>query len=151
MQRQLSLAGIPSSVPISIQRPTKPKAQPLSLASYQPAAVLADNMPSSSQRGTSGRLSSGTKLRRAAYTERDVQRGIDPGVLDFVMEEQPEDEDEDELGEERFAGNGTNGRGGAVNGVEANGVNRGRDRAHKILESQAKSGVPDDGMWRSLI
>ncbi|KAF9062231.1 hypothetical protein BDP27DRAFT_296566 [Rhodocollybia butyracea] len=139
MQRELSLAGIPSSVPISIQRRTKPKAPPLSLASYQPAAVLVDNMPSSSQRA-SGRLSSGTKLRRAAYTERDVQRGIDPGVLDFVMEEQPEDEDEDELGEERFAENGTNGRGGAVNGVEANGVNRGRDRAHKILESQAKMG-----------
>lgn len=105
-------------------------------------------------------MSSGA-MRRAVYAERDVERGIDPGALDYVLGV-PREEDEftasldgSDEGEARHEEKGMEGQ--RANGSTPRGVNgtstgrSGRDRAHKILESQAKSEIPDDGMWRSLV
>lgn len=71
---------------------------------------------------------SSSTLRRAAYAERDRQRSLDPGALDFSLEE----DDEEEATEEITSGTG----------------HTGRDRALRIL--QARSSLPEAGMWRSL-
>ncbi|KAJ3752495.1 hypothetical protein EV360DRAFT_55107 [Lentinula raphanica] len=135
------LEGIPSSVPVTIHRPSsKAKTQPLTLASYQPNAVLSDNMDLSndSSRADEKRQTS-TALRRVSYAEGDVNRGVDPGMFDYVLEVHPEEEEEDDdYQDDRTNGTSTT-------------TSKGRARAQKILEAQAKSGVPDDGMWRSLI
>ncbi|KAJ4479132.1 hypothetical protein J3R30DRAFT_3474476 [Lentinula aciculospora] len=165
---ELLHAGIPSSVPVTIHRPkSKSKVPPLSLASYQPDAVITDNMtrpPSQVETINMKRLSSAA-LRRASYAERDVERGVDPGMFDYLMEvHQEEDENEEDVSDKLNGGrdleNGGNGK-NVANGPRQEpleglhegyrGSSQGRDRAYKILEAQAKSGVPDDEMWRSLI
>ncbi|KAJ3997773.1 hypothetical protein F5050DRAFT_1568700 [Lentinula boryana] len=140
VQRDLLNAGIPSSVPITIHQPnSKPKAPPLSLASYQPNAVLVDNMDPTNHLSRSSRAGekrqSSAALRRTSYADRDAERGVDPGMFDYLLEAHQEEDEEDDM---------------ANHGV-LNGRSKGRDRAQKILEAQAKSGVPDDEMWRSLI
>lgn len=101
---------------------------------------------------------SSREVRRAAYAERDVERGIDPGALDYVsMLGVPREEDEfdsgspDTEGGDRDRRNASTSAAKGVNGAGPGAGRSGRDRAQRILESQARSGVPDDGMWRSLV
>lgn len=106
--------------------PNKPRPI-LSLASYQPKGPLSDpkdalGPPLHSKAGINS-----TALRKAAYAERDRSRSFDPGALDFQAEMDDEDSNDDtppEVGE------------------------RGRKQALKIL--QARSELPEEGMWRSL-
>jgi len=73
-------------------------------------------------------------LRRASYAERDRSRAIDPGALDFIAgegEEAEDDESDEESTKANLADEG-----------------RGRQRAFKIL--QARSKIPEAGMWMSL-
>ncbi|KAJ3775709.1 hypothetical protein FB446DRAFT_843033 [Lentinula raphanica] len=153
-----AVQGIPSSVPVTIHRPSsKAKTQPLTLASYQPNAVLSDNMDLSndSSRADEKRQTS-TALRRVSYAEGDVNRGVDPGMFDYVLEVHPEEEEEDDDYQDDSGDRGEDGesnlggRNKGTNGTSTT-TSKGRARAQKILEAQAKSGVPDDGMWRSLI
>ncbi|KAJ3966436.1 hypothetical protein EV361DRAFT_935209 [Lentinula raphanica] len=153
-----AVQGIPSSVPVTIHRPSsKAKTQPLTLASYQPNAGLSDNMDLSndSSRADEKRQTS-TALRRVSYAEGDVNRGVDPGMFDYVLEVHPEEEEEDDDYQDDSGDRGEDGesnpggRNKGTNGTSTT-TSKGRARAQKILEAQAKSGVPDDGMWRSLI
>lgn len=80
------------------------------------------------------RLTSSAMLRRASYAERDRSRAIDPGALDFIAGD-GEDAEEDDSDEEPSR----------ANVVEEG---RGRQRAFKIL--QARSKIPEAGMWMSL-
>ena len=75
-------------------------------------------------------------MRKAAYLARDRNRSMDPGTLDFAVEEEDEDEESEESGPEQ----------GKVEPSDAGG--KGRKHALKIL--QARSELPSDGMWRSL-
>jgi hypothetical protein len=126
----LPMAG---SLPIAIG-PLSQSRPPLSLASYQPKTSLADHPGVLVPALQTGRtVSSSAALRKAAYAERDRSRSFDPGALDFETEldedEEPSDDessktDPPEIGE------------------------RGRRRALRIL--QARSELPEAGMWRSL-
>ena len=79
---------------------------------------------------TNARLNSATAIRRAMYAERDRARSIDPGpTLDF--DEQDELEDEDEYGSQNI-GDGE------------------RARHHALSILQARSVIPEAGMWRSM-
>ena len=73
-----------------------------------------------------------TALRKAAYAERDRSRSFDPGALDF------EEIDEEDGGSDDNVS--------TVSPPEIG--ERGRKRALKIL--QARSELPEAGMWRSL-
>ncbi|KAI0304058.1 hypothetical protein BC826DRAFT_981235, partial [Russula brevipes] len=66
--------------------------------------------------------------RKASYAARDRSRSLDPGALDF------------EGGGDDDSIDGDDG--------DAGSLSRGRRRALKIL--QARSELPDEGMWRSL-
>ena len=66
------------------------------------------------------------KVRRKAHAERDRIRELDPGVLDFAL-----DDDEE-----------------AIKEVENVSGSRGKQYALKIIA--ARSAVPEEGMWRSL-
>lgn len=66
--------------------------------------------------------------RKASYAARDRSRSLDPGALDF------------EAGGDDDSIDGDDG--------DAGSLSRGRRRALKIL--QARSELPDEGMWRSL-
>ena len=77
-------------------------------------------------------MSSAT-IRKALYTARDRNRAIDPGALDFPVDEDDEDESEesdDEQDRIREVGE------------------QGRRNALKII--QARDELPAEGMWRSL-
>lgn len=106
----------------------------LTLASYQPKTSLAERpgilVPPLPQRGMSS-----SALRKAAYAERDLSRSMDPGALDFATDEIDSNED-DESDDE------------VLQGVATESGGRGRKRALKIL--QARSEIPEAGMWRSL-
>ncbi|KAG9317780.1 hypothetical protein JVU11DRAFT_2001 [Chiua virens] len=82
----------------------------------------------------SRRHTSSHTLRRASYAERDRSRAIDPGALDFIEGTGGEAED-DESDEDSNKANVTD-------------EGRGRQRALKILEARSK--VPEAGMWMSL-
>lgn len=74
-------------------------------------------------------------LRKASYAKRDRSRAIDPGALDFIVgvgEEAEEDESDDE----------------PANPTNTASEGRGRQRALKILEARSK--IPEAGMWMSL-
>lgn len=114
------------SLPIKIKK--FETAKPLSLSSYvgqedEPAALPTVN----------GRQSS-SSIRKAAYLEKDRARAIDPGPLDVVVEDdEAEDdgaEDDDVISEARDEGE------------------KARLQALRIL--QARSELPEEGMWRSL-
>jgi hypothetical protein len=66
--------------------------------------------------------------RKASYAARDRSRSLDPGTLDF------------EAGGDEESIDGDDG--------DAGSLSRGRRRALEIL--QARSELPDEGMWRSL-
>jgi len=126
--------GVPGSLPIPIAPISKQK-RVLSLASYQPDATIM-TVPSLVFKH------SAAAMRRASYAERDRQRAMDPGALDFATE----DEEEGESSEEEVdAGAGAGA--GAVD-VEAEMGTRSRRRALRIL--QKRSEIPEEGMWRSL-
>ena len=102
---------------------------------FQDYSSLHDLGPYSSRGLAAGRaFASSDALRRAAYAKRDLRRSVDPGALDFHADieeaEEEEGEEEDTAREPLEAGQ------------------RGRERALKIL--QARSQLPEEGMWRSL-
>jgi hypothetical protein len=101
-----------------------------SLASYQSKSE--DQKAEPGQGTDSGRAVSSEAIRRAAYAERNLSRSMDPGALDFDTDEvddEIEDDDEDDKQRSEVG-------------------QRGRARALKIL--QARSELPEAGMWRSL-
>ncbi|KAK7470266.1 hypothetical protein VKT23_001699 [Stygiomarasmius scandens] len=117
--------GIPGSVPVQIvRRSSKPQPAALSLASYQPDSLLSSQSVPAQSSQLQRRPSS--TIRRAAYAERDLERGIDPGALDFVAEEENEDDRDEESA-----------------------AHTSREKAQRILE--ARSQVPADGMLHSMI
>ncbi|KIK96136.1 hypothetical protein PAXRUDRAFT_826294 [Paxillus rubicundulus Ve08.2h10] len=119
--------GFPASLPVNIG-PLSRRREPLSLASYQPKTPLSERVGIlDSRRHTS------STLRKASYAERDRSRAMDPGALDFAAGDGG-DEEEDESDEEPSK----------PDLDEA----RGRQRALKILEARSK--IPEAGMWMSL-
>lgn len=118
--------GLPRSLPVAIR-----SLAGVERPAYQPKTSLADRpgvlVPALHNAG----VPSSAAVRRAAYAERDLRRSMDPGALDFAA---ADDDDEP----------GTPGEG---DGQDATG-GRGRQRALRIL--QARSEIPDAGMWRSL-
>jgi hypothetical protein len=129
-----SRAGVPGSLAIPITKPTK-KTASLSLASYQPKApplvphAALDTVPALLPK----HHTSSSAFRRASYAERDRQRAMDPGALDFTTET---DEVECESSE------------GETEVARSDVGTRSRKQALKIL--QKSSEVPEEGMWRSL-
>ncbi|THV08203.1 hypothetical protein K435DRAFT_958810 [Dendrothele bispora CBS 962.96] len=122
---ELTHTGVFGSVPIQIvRRSSKPQPPALSLASYQPETVLSSQSVPAQPARLERRPSS--TIRRAAYAERDLDRGIDPGALDFVAEEENENEQDEESS-----------------------ARTSREKAQRILE--ARSQVPADGMLHSMI
>lgn len=123
---------IATSMPISIGPLNKPR-ETLSLASYQPKTSLSDRpgvlVPPLLQRQKSA--GSSAAWRKAAYAERDRSRSMDPGTLDFALEEDDDDDDDEDATKISTAQAG-----------------RGRQHALKIL--QVRSEAPASGMWRSL-
>lgn len=109
--------GIASSLPIPIGRPS------FGQLAEQPKTSLTDRLGATVPALQPG---SSTALRKAAYAERDRSRLIDPGALDFILDEDEGDQDEVDPGVGSTA----------------------RQRALKILE--ARDRLPADGMWRSL-
>jgi hypothetical protein len=130
----LGNAGFPASLPIDIG-PLSCQREPLSLASYQPQTSLSDRAGMIVPAFPDGRRhTSSATLRRASYAERDRSRAIDPGALDFIAgngEEAEDDQSDEEPTKANVADEG-----------------RGRQRAFKIL--QARSKIPEAGMWMSL-
>ncbi|KAF7332473.1 SET domain-containing protein [Mycena kentingensis (nom. inval.)] len=143
------LAGIPSSMPIAI-RPTGRRPAPLTAASYRGDPVVRTGRPSvlefqtpETESGDSAPAdnnnintnSNSTALasqsvRNSMYADRDLRRALDPGALDFAVDNgevpEAEDEDEDVPGE----------------------LGRGGDRALRIL--QKRNELPPSGMFYSL-
>ncbi|CCM05581.1 uncharacterized protein FIBRA_07808 [Fibroporia radiculosa] len=111
---------IASSLPIPMMR----NGNDFGLSSYQPKTSLTDRpgmlVPAL-------RLSSSVAMRQAVYAERDRNKPIDPGALDFT--DTNELDDEEDVDDEYT---------GSI----------GRRRALQILKARSK--LPDDGMWRSL-
>lgn len=125
-------AGFAASLPIDISPLTRYR-EPLSLASYQPKTSLSDRAGTLIPTFPDERHTS-TTLRKASYAERDRSRAMDPGTLDFIAgdrEEVREDEGNEEPDRTDVADEG-----------------RGRQRALKILEARSK--IPEAGMWMSL-
>ncbi|KAF8214059.1 hypothetical protein K438DRAFT_1956160 [Mycena galopus ATCC 62051] len=137
-----SQAGMPGSMPINIRPIVNPRAN-LSLASYRP-----QTMPSAAHEPEPDPKASlpSSSVRRAVYAERNLQRAMDPGALDFAADdgsviEEEEEGDENEGVEPAVAA--------AITSASADETLRGgRRRALEIL--QARSDLPDSGMWRSL-
>ncbi|KAF8914307.1 hypothetical protein CPB84DRAFT_1669933 [Gymnopilus junonius] len=129
---KLPVAG---SLPLNILQRAKAKEQ-LSLASYLPPSTIPE-LPTQATplSGSVSKPLSSAAIRKAAYAERDRNRSMDPGALDFTAEE--DDEDEDEESEPDQAKPET---------VDAG--EKARKHALKIL--QVRSELPEEGMWRSL-
>jgi hypothetical protein len=74
------------------------------------------------------RLNSATAIRKAMYAERDRIRPIDPGpTLDFNEQDEIEDEEDSHVADDG-----------------------GRGRRHALSILQARSVIPEAGMWRSM-
>ncbi|KDR84066.1 hypothetical protein GALMADRAFT_151088 [Galerina marginata CBS 339.88] len=128
---KLPIAG---SLPVNIRRLTKVKEQ-LTLASYRSPAAIPEQPSVPPSPGGTGRALSSSAIRRAAYAERDRNRSMDPGALDFATEED-EDEEESE---------------GEVEQANAETPDAGeKARKHALRILQARSELPGEGMWRSL-
>ncbi|KAJ7591457.1 hypothetical protein C8J56DRAFT_935621 [Mycena floridula] len=110
-------SGIPGSLPIPIKLP--PPRQKVTLGSFRPQLSIIEQQPTRSS----------SAIRKAVYAERDRERALDPGPLDFALEE----EDSEDFAEAEQL---------------PMSPNRGRDHALKII--QARSSIPEAGMWRSL-
>jgi hypothetical protein len=128
-----SQAGIPGSMPINIRPLVNPRAN-LSLASYRLQTLPATPQVPEPEPEASVPSRS---IRRAVYAQRDFQRAIDPGALDFAADTDSviteEDEDENEEGAMAATGSAS-----AEKGVKMRG---GRERALKILH--ARNDLPD--------
>ncbi|KAJ7771124.1 hypothetical protein DFH07DRAFT_879688 [Mycena maculata] len=133
-----SLAGMPGSMPIAIRPLVKPPTV-LNLASYRP-----QTMPTVPQEPEQEPLTpvSSSAIRKAVYAERDLQRAMDPGALDFSTNDEAIAEEDEEEGEAPNSGGGAVSAAGSAPGRLAN------KRAFSIL--QARNELPDSGMWRSL-
>ncbi|KAJ7639357.1 hypothetical protein FB45DRAFT_905382 [Roridomyces roridus] len=127
-------AGIPGSLPIAIRPLVKPRTI-LSLASYRPQTLPAAD-PEPEPEPEPPISSSSNAIRTALYQERDQQRAMDPGALDFPV-------DYGRIVEEEENRTASTSRAGSV--PESG---RGNQRALSIL--QARNELPDSGMWRSL-
>ncbi|XP_006456743.1 hypothetical protein AGABI2DRAFT_195753 [Agaricus bisporus var. bisporus H97] len=127
--------GIPGSLPVNIVSTVKPR-EALSLASYQPKSTVEANHQRSAATAEAGRPKQVTSsaIRKAAYAARDRSRSLDPGHLDFVAEE--DEEEDDERSDRKFV----------VQSMESG--ERARQHALKILQARAE--LPEEGMWRSL-
>ncbi|KAF9534113.1 hypothetical protein CPB83DRAFT_831272 [Crepidotus variabilis] len=126
------IVPVVGSLPVKIKKREAPKL--LSLSSYvEPGAVPRDqHQPSSSAPPVNGKRPSAASMRKAMYAEKDRARPMDPGVLDFVVED---DEEGDSLAEAELATAKDEGE-------------KARKQALMIL--QARSELPEEGMWRSL-
>ncbi|KAJ7887479.1 hypothetical protein B0H14DRAFT_3082019 [Mycena olivaceomarginata] len=128
-----SQAGMPGSMPINIRPIVSPRAH-LTLASYRPQTMPPAAQPEPGPEPEP--LVPSSSVRRAVYAERDLQRARDPGALDFAADDNSVIEEEEEEGENETR-------------TPLSLVRRQRPpRALKIL--QARSDLPDSGMWRSL-
>ncbi|KAF7355747.1 SET domain-containing protein [Mycena sanguinolenta] len=88
-----SHAGMPGSMPINIRPIANPRPN-LSLASYRP-----QTMPSAPQVPEPEPPLSvpSSSVRRALYAERNLQRAMDPGALDFAADSSVIEEEEEEV------------------------------------------------------
>ncbi|KAF9567403.1 hypothetical protein CPC08DRAFT_758361 [Agrocybe pediades] len=127
---QPSQQFVPGSLPIKVNRP-KSK-EPLSLASYLPPSALPEQSEPSPNASGSAKKVNSAALHRAMYAERDRNRAMDPGALDFAIAEEDEEEEEPKIAAEESTSAGE----------------KSRQQALKIL--QARSDLPEAGMWRSL-
>lgn len=121
------------SLPVKIPKPPAPKR--LSLESYVEPSTLPQAQPQpsiSAPVAANGKKPSAAAMRKALYAEKDRARPMDPGVLDFVAED-------DEEGE-------------AAAEVELAAARDDGEKARKqaLLILQARSELPEEGMWRSL-
>lgn len=127
------------SLPVDILPAARSRNQALNLASYQPKSTLAVQSSAPNDTLSLQRTPSASASRRAAYAERDLSRSMDPGAHDFSLSgaggDDPSDEEDQESTEE-------------TERRSLQGGQKGRNYAKKIL--QARSAIPDDGMWRSL-
>nr|GAT58491.1 predicted protein [Mycena chlorophos] len=124
---------IASSMPIAI-RPLGRQPVRLTLASYTGGAEV----PAEEETNAAATMPS-SSLRNSMYAQRDIHRDIDPGALEFSLNNGaiPEESEEEE---EEFA----EGAGAA----DEERLGRGGDRALRIL--QARSELPDASMFYSL-
>jgi len=116
---------------VNIANRLKPR-EPLSLSSYRPQNAL-PTLPEQDVASNSTKQLSSTSIRKATYAERDRARSLDPGPLDFAVEEEDAEEEVDDEDDSRTADDA---------GEKA------RKKALRIL--QARSELPEEGMWRSL-
>lgn len=117
------------SLPMKIKRfePSKP----LSLASYVGQDAHSEIAEPIAPSTVNGKKPSSSSIRKAVYLEKDRARAIDPGPLDAVVEDEEVDDDEDDdLTDSQDEGE------------------KARVQASRIL--QARSELPEEGMWRSL-
>lgn len=131
---------VPGSMPIDI-RPLSRPPQSLSLASYQPQTLASAPGQSESQNPQTPRAASSAAIRKAAYAERDRERAMDPGALDFAVEDGDDDGAEEDQNVSEFDEEGVDGAGDLP-------ISSGRKNALKILKARSK--IPEAGMWRSL-
>ncbi|KAJ7044816.1 hypothetical protein C8F04DRAFT_1389100 [Mycena alexandri] len=140
-----SQAGIPSSMPITI-RPLAKAQVNLSLASYRPST-----MPPPQELEPEPEPSipvSSSSVRKAVYAERDLQRAMDPGALDFAtdIDSVVEENEEEDEGNDDVDNGGVTATGSAP--TDSRRLRGGLKRAQEILK--AREDLPDSGMWRSL-
>jgi hypothetical protein len=127
------ISGSGMNVSESLPIPTIHKKLALSLASYQSKSEDQKAEPAPLSEGTdSKRAVSSEAIRRALYAERDLNRSMDPGALDFDTDEIDDQNGVDDDDDRQPSEEGK----------------KGRERALRIL--QARSELPDEGMWRSL-
>ncbi|KAJ7498470.1 hypothetical protein FB451DRAFT_1384279 [Mycena latifolia] len=137
-------AGMPGSMPITIRPLVKPHAN-LSLASYRPSTLPpAPQGPEPEPEPEPPTPISSSSVRKQVYAERDLQRAMDPGALDFAVDdaEAIPEEDEGGGGGEELATTVV------TSSAPDDAVSSGRRRASQIL--QARNELPDSGLWRSL-
>ncbi|PPR02642.1 hypothetical protein CVT24_002125 [Panaeolus cyanescens] len=121
------------SLPVHINR-IKPR-EPLSLASYKPPNTITEEVQDAviSAPALAQKHLSSAAIRKATYLERDRSRSMDPGTLDFPSEGEDDGSDSDS---------------DVVESETLESGERARKKALKIL--QARSELPEEGMWRSL-
>lgn len=126
---------IAGSLPI----PMAPIAQlkPGGAASLQPSlanrpGTLVPPLPPVAEESDDGKEKSAASKRKQVYAERNTARGLDPGVLDFVDEDDGEDVD------------------GPDQDDDISLVSTSRSRQHALNIIKARNSVPPEGLWRSL-
>jgi hypothetical protein len=133
--RRPPMTGLPASLPVQVKNPLQPKPT-LSLASYRPENAMPEH--DEAEESSQPRASS-SRIRRALYAERDSARNLDPGALDFAVDE-VEEEDGDSINDE------DTGNGDLISSSTVD--DKSKRKARKIIE--ARDSLPAEGMWRSL-